>query len=201
MRSPCAYTLLRAGTLARLPLRSSYPLAARIRGYSTPAVHADAVPLFINGHRQQSDPPFTFSITNPASQRIVGHASAASAADCASAVAAAHASFPAWERTPPPARRDVFLRAADILVQDAWRAKVMDAMAAEIDAAPFWAEFNWRGAVDALRATAGLVTELAGRAYPSACVPGAQVFEQKRAMGVMCVFASRTRGSQRADAW
>lgn len=169
------------------PSRSIVISSERLRKrlYSTNTQHP--VPLIINGARRPAENNATFPVTNPASQSQTGASSAASPADCIAAADAANAAFSAWEKTPPAARRDVFLRAADVLARPEWRDRVVGTMSAEVDASKFWAEFNWMEAIDALRTTAGLVGELAGRAYASTIVPGAQVLEQKRAMGVMCV--------------
>lgn len=173
-------------TMAHLLPRLPKPRLGALRAYSTQL--SNAVPLVIHGTYQSSSDGSTFTVTNPRTLSPIGTSAAASSADCLSAIRSADAAYAAWEATPPTARRDIFLRAADVLAQPAWRERVLETMHAETDASEFWVDFNWKGAVGALRTTAGLVNELAGRAYKSAIVPGAQVLEQKRAMGVMYVF-------------
>lgn len=71
------------------------------------------VPLLVNGREITTST--TFPVISPASHTQIWSASSASLDDVKSAIEAAQAAFPAWARTKPAARRDIFLKAADIV--------------------------------------------------------------------------------------
>lgn len=71
------------------------------------------IPLQINGAETITDT--TFDVIDPTSESPVWKCSSASVEDARNAVKAAQAAFPAWAKKSPSARRDIFLKAADIL--------------------------------------------------------------------------------------
>jgi acyl-CoA reductase-like NAD-dependent aldehyde dehydrogenase len=73
---------------------------------------AYTVPLLING--KEISTSTTFPVTSPGSHKQIWSASSASLEDVKSAIDAAQAAFPTWAKTKPAARRDIFLKAADI---------------------------------------------------------------------------------------
>ena len=73
-----------------------------------------AVPLIIGGKDVLGGR--TFTVQNPAGGEC-WKAAGASAEDARNAVEAAQAALPAWAKTKPAARRDMFLRAADIFAK------------------------------------------------------------------------------------
>ncbi|KAI0821828.1 aldehyde dehydrogenase [Trametes gibbosa] len=145
-------------------------------------------PLFIDGEWRPSSTGATFDVRNPNTDAVVSTASSASAEDCAAAVEAATRAFPAWERSPLPYRRDLLLKAADILASDEFRARVMDAVGEETSATAETVVYNHASPVNELRAFAGAVAQLKGEAYVSN-LAGGQVFSQRRAMGVILSMA------------
>ena len=58
-----------------------------------------------------------FDLISPGTGNTLYKASSASVDDCNAAVAAAEKAFPAWSKTKPGFRRDLFLKAADELVR------------------------------------------------------------------------------------
>jgi acyl-CoA reductase-like NAD-dependent aldehyde dehydrogenase len=72
------------------------------------------VPLIIGGKDTQGSNIFV--VKNP-DGKAVWEATGASVNDAVKAVEAAEAALPAWAATKPAARRDIFLRAADIFSQ------------------------------------------------------------------------------------
>ncbi|KAF1968001.1 salicylaldehyde dehydrogenase [Bimuria novae-zelandiae CBS 107.79] len=70
------------------------------------------VPLLINGKEVTTST--TFPVTSPSSHKQIWSAASASLEDVKNAVDAAQAAFPAWSKTKPAARRDIFLKASDI---------------------------------------------------------------------------------------
>ncbi|KAH9848740.1 aldehyde dehydrogenase [Lenzites betulinus] len=145
-------------------------------------------PLFIDGEWRSSSTGATFDVRNPNTGAVVGTASAASAADCAAAVDAAARAFPTWEQTPLSYRRDILLKAADILATDEYRVRVMDAIGEETSATAETVVYNHTAPVNELRAFAGAVAQLKGETFVSG-FPGGQVFSQRRAMGVILSMA------------
>lgn len=71
------------------------------------------VPLQINGAEIITDT--TFDVVDPATGSTVWKCSSASIEHARDAAQAAQAAFPAWAKKNPTARRDILLKAADIL--------------------------------------------------------------------------------------
>jgi acyl-CoA reductase-like NAD-dependent aldehyde dehydrogenase len=70
------------------------------------------VPLLINGKEVVTST--TFPVISPSSHKQIWASSAASLDEVQSAISAAQAAFKPWAKTKPSARRDIFLKAADI---------------------------------------------------------------------------------------
>ncbi len=77
----------------------------------TPIVH------FINGQRSAARSERAQDVFNPATGAVTGRVSLASAADVATAVAAAQAAFPAWADTPPIRRARVMFKFLELVNQ------------------------------------------------------------------------------------
>ena len=75
------------------------------------AKHFDTVPLIIDGEDVVG--PNSFTVHNPAGGDL-WQAAGASLKEVTRAVESAQAAFPAWSRSKPATRRDIFLKAADI---------------------------------------------------------------------------------------
>jgi len=144
-------------------------------------------PLYINGKFVPSSNGETFPVRNPYSGEIVGESASASSADCKAAVEAAAEALKTWETSSMATRRDIFLRAAELVKTDKYRDKIVKSNLEETAAAEYWGMYNWKTASSSLRTQAGLVDQLRGEFYPSATVPGADVITERRAMGVVFV--------------
>lgn len=72
----------------------------------------NTVPLIIGGKDVVGSE--IFSVVNPADGKEVWKAGGASVETAVQAVESAAAAFPAWSKTKPAIRRDIFLRAADV---------------------------------------------------------------------------------------
>lgn len=140
-------------------------------------------PLFIDGEWRPASTGATFDVRNPTSGKVVGTAANASAADCVAAVEAAARAFPSWEQTPITVRRDVFLRAADILEKE-YRERCAQDPLNEVSMTPDMLFANYHGQIAYLRNYAGMITDLKGEIFP-AVIPGGQVFAQRRPIGVV----------------
>ena len=71
------------------------------------------VPLIINGKEETG--PATFDVVSPYTNKTCWTATSASPKDAIRAVEAAQAAFPEWSKRKPTVRRDILLKAADIL--------------------------------------------------------------------------------------
>ena len=72
---------------------------------------------FINGAWRAASDGGTFTSVNPAEESCVAQVAAGTAADVDAAAAAAKAAFPAWRKTPAPARGEILYRAAQLLTE------------------------------------------------------------------------------------
>jgi acyl-CoA reductase-like NAD-dependent aldehyde dehydrogenase len=72
------------------------------------------IPLIINNESVVTDT--IFDVYNPATGKVVDRCASASVDDANRAVVAAKAAFPAWSKTKPYDRRDILMRAADIML-------------------------------------------------------------------------------------
>lgn len=140
--------------------------------------------LYINGHYVSASDGETFQVRNPYSGLVVGTAASASSKDCTAAIEAASKAFVSWEYSTLNERRNLFLKAADIVATDKYRTSIQGAIQQETSGDDNWGTFNWRSVTEFLRTQAGMVDQLRGEVYQSASVPGAQVVAQRRAMGV-----------------
>ncbi|KAK7687830.1 hypothetical protein QCA50_009049 [Cerrena zonata] len=146
-------------------------------------------PLLINGQFRPASDGRTFETINAYSKKVVGRAAAATSQDCLDAVETAAKAFETWEQTPLMQRRDVFLKAADLMSTEKWQKKVLVTMKDEVSAVdPMLVFFNIPAVVGMLRHTAGLISHLKGETFPSD-VPGGHVVSQRRGLGVVLAIA------------
>ncbi|KAG6829246.1 hypothetical protein H0H87_012150 [Tephrocybe sp. NHM501043] len=147
---------------------------------------AHLTPLFINGQQKLTDS--TFDVVNPASGTVVGQSANASREDCQAAVDAAASAFKTWEHSSVAERRAVFLKAAEFVATDKYKALVKETIQAETAGSEMWCTFNWNVANNILRTAAGLVGDLKGDILPSV-VPGGKLEVHRRAIGVILSIA------------
>ncbi|EON67329.1 hypothetical protein W97_06582 [Coniosporium apollinis CBS 100218] len=139
------------------------------------------VPLLINGKEVTTDT--TFAVTSPASDKPLWQSASSSKFDALSAVSAAAAAFSAWSKTKPAFRRDIFLRAADILDKRAAEcAEYMDQETGSVDA--FSKGFNIPVAAEMVRDIAGRISGVMG-AIPTCAVEGTSALVLKEPYGVV----------------
>jgi len=146
--------------------------------------------LYIDGEFVPSSSGETFEVRNPYTGDVVGLSASASSADCKAAIDAAAKAFKTWEHSSLNERRNIFLKAADLIMSDKYQRKVLDAIQQETSAAAYMTALNGAPAASVIRAQLGMLDSLKGEIYPSGTVPGAQAISQRRAMGVMSVFPS-----------
>ncbi len=140
------------------------------------------VHLLIDGKTSPASSGATFERRNPLSETLVTRAAAATVADARAAVDAAAAAFVTWSRTGPGERRQLLLRAAEVLASK--QALFIEAMAAETGASGMWAGFNVHLAAGMLQEAASLTTQINGEVIPSN-VPGSLAMALRQPAGVV----------------
>ncbi|KAK4497626.1 hypothetical protein PRZ48_010279 [Zasmidium cellare] len=111
------------------------------------------IPLWRDG--QQVKTSNSFDIVSPLTDKVLYKSSGASAEDASTAIAAAEKAFPAWSKTKPGFRRDLFLRAAEELVRrkdDLWHFCSTETGSTE----PYF-DFDFNDALESLKSCAGLI--------------------------------------------
>ncbi|PLB50751.1 aldehyde dehydrogenase family protein [Aspergillus steynii IBT 23096] len=144
---------------------------------SAPAV----IPLVING--KEEIPDSTFDVISPYTNERCWATASASPQDAIRAVEAADAAFPAWSQTKPTVRRDILLKAADLLESRLEQnAEFMRTeMGADVGASQF---FIVPLGIRMLRDIAGRITSICG-SVPVVEEEGQSAIVYKEPMGVI----------------
>jgi acyl-CoA reductase-like NAD-dependent aldehyde dehydrogenase len=121
--------------------------------------------LLIGGESVPAADGRFFHRVNPVSGNAVTKSSASGLNDVEAAVKAAVDAFPAWAATGPGKRRELLLRAADVLV--AHQREFIDSMIAETGSTEGWAGFNVAFGASVLREAASMTTQISGEIIPS----------------------------------
>ncbi|KAJ7042781.1 Aldehyde/histidinol dehydrogenase [Mycena alexandri] len=146
---------------------------------------APFTPLFIDGQQVPASDNGTFNVYNISTSTVVGISASASSADCTAAVEAAGRAFKTWEKTTPYARRDIFLKAADLASSAGWRDLIIQATMEEMNSSLAWAAGQHMEAAPLIRTIASFANDLTGKTFMSSSVPGLQCVMEQRAMGVI----------------
>ncbi|KAG6899940.1 hypothetical protein C0993_005062 [Termitomyces sp. T159_Od127] len=147
---------------------------------------AHLTPLFIGGEAKLS--VSTFDVINPASGLTVGKSANASREDCQAAVDDAARAFQKWEHSTIAERRNILLKAAELVVTDKYKNKILEAIQIETAASPAWCTYNWIATTNNLRTSIGFVGELHGQILPS-IIPDGKLEVHRRAIGVILSIA------------
>ncbi|CCF32430.1 aldehyde dehydrogenase [Colletotrichum higginsianum] len=139
------------------------------------------IPLVINGKDVVTET--TFPKVGPLENKQIWTASAASEADAIAAADAAQAAFPAWSKTKPSRRRDIFLRAADIM--DKRRVELGEYMRQEVGANQGYQDFILGLAIEGLKDTAGKIADACTGSVPDSIHDGMRAIVYKRPYGVV----------------
>ncbi|KAI0161263.1 Aldehyde/histidinol dehydrogenase [Xylariaceae sp. FL1272] len=144
---------------------------------------AEQQQLFIDGEHCPSSDGATFSVNNPMTGKHIYDCSAATQSDYARAIDSASEAFKTWSTTSPTTRRQVFLKAADIL-EGYIKGDAPSILSSEISATNSWVKVNIFATVGVFRESAGLVTHIKGEIVP-ADRPGTTLLVQREAIGVI----------------
>ena len=113
---------------------------------------------------------------------LYARVAAGTPADITRAAGAAQAAFPAWSAMGAFERREIFIRAADVMAGRGEEA--ITALARETGASRLFAEFNLAFCVQVLREAAAAITRPAGELLPTS-IPGAYSLAQRVPVGVV----------------
>jgi acyl-CoA reductase-like NAD-dependent aldehyde dehydrogenase len=138
------------------------------------------IPLLING--KETITSTTFDVTSPDSGEVLWHCSNASKDDALRAVESAQAAFPSWSRTVPSERRNILLRAADILERRG--DEIVRYVMAETGSVASFAEANISSSADGLRDIAGRISSVHGE-IPTIADPGSSALIIREPYGVI----------------
>jgi len=119
------------------------------------------IPLWINGAAQPiSSPASLFPVISSVQDKALHHAVSATPDDAKAAVDSAATAFRTWRLTAPSYRRDLLLKAADVLKRRAQ--ELIAAQVAETSCPLEFAGLNARSAVLYVKEIAAATTELRG---------------------------------------
>lgn len=142
------------------------------------------VPLLINGKDVVA--ARTFDVTNPATGKVVHPCSSASEQDALAAVDAAAKALPAWKAMVPTKRRDIFLKAAEVMERR--RDELATTMVEEVGVPRQWADFNISVARDLILDVAGRLVTIEGT-IPTPQDPNTGALVVKEPFGVILAIA------------
>ncbi|KAH8664740.1 putative aldehyde dehydrogenase [Xylariales sp. PMI_506] len=138
------------------------------------------VPLIINGKDVETG--VTFPLISPTTNKEAYACSAATSQHIKDVVDAAHKAFPAWAKTKPSHRRDIFLQAADIITRRS--EELGEYMYTEIGANRFYKDFILGLAIEGLKDTAGRIAGAVTGFVPESIHEGTRAMVWKRPYGV-----------------
>lgn len=117
------------------------------------------VPLIINGHMVYSEN--TFDVIGPRTGEVIHRSSNGSVTDAQNAIAAGAEAVTSWSQSTPSQRRDLFLKAANVL--EARAAELKRFMIEETGSDGTWADFNLHHSKECLLDCAGRISGIEGR--------------------------------------
>lgn len=141
---------------------------------------ATAVPLVIGGKDVHTSE--TFDVVSPGTGQPLHKSSSAGVAEATAAVDAAAQAFPGWSGTHVSERRDILLKAAQVMKARADELKT--AVVQETGADPRWADANMRIASENVLHAASHLVNLDGR-MPVMANPDRQALTVKEPYGVI----------------
>ncbi|RMZ84306.1 hypothetical protein DV738_g507, partial [Chaetothyriales sp. CBS 135597] len=152
------------------------------RGLSTSPYHVSGtLPLIIGGKEVFTEK--TFPVISPLTGKEVWTSSAASRKEAIAAAEAAHKAFPAWSKTKPAERRDIFLRTAAVIERR--REEFNYIINQEIGASEFFQDFMLALSIEGLKDTAGKIADAVQGQVPVSIHDGMKAIIYKVPYGVV----------------
>ncbi|ABQ71659.1 aldehyde dehydrogenase (plasmid) [Rhizorhabdus wittichii RW1] len=128
----------------------------------------------------------TFDRASPLTGQTVSQGCAMTVADATAACDRASAAQPAWAALGPNARRNILMRAADLLAERG--PSIMETETSEVGAGAPWANFDIAHGCGTLREAAAMTTQVGGETIPSD-KPGMLAMTIRTPVGVVLGFA------------
>ncbi|KAL1900295.1 hypothetical protein Sste5346_002606 [Sporothrix stenoceras] len=144
---------------------------------------SEPLQLYIAGQHVASESSNTFPVMNPMTGEAVYQCASASPADYATAIDEAYTAYQSWSRLGPSARRNVLLKAADIM-ESYLDKDAVDILSAEVSATRSWVKANIMSTAGVFRENAALATHIKGEIVP-ADRPGTTILVNREAVGVV----------------
>ncbi|KAJ8126252.1 hypothetical protein O1611_g7387 [Lasiodiplodia mahajangana] len=138
------------------------------------------VPMIIDGEERLTNN--TFDVFNPSDNLKCHDSVAATPDDARAAVDAAAKALASWRQSTPSTRRDILLKAAEIMNND--REKLAEYMEVETGSSDIWTQFNLNNAIDLLKDVAGRVSAILG-SVPALSNPNMKAMIVKEPFGVV----------------
>src|SRR6202020_923050 len=123
---------------------------------------------------------------SPWDGQVYARVAAGTPADITRAADAAEAAFPSWSNMGAFERREIFLRAADVMAKRGGEATA--ALAKETGASRVFAGFNLAFCIQVLREAAAAITRPVGELLPTS-IPGAYSMAQRIPLGVVAAIS------------
>ncbi|KIX99647.1 uncharacterized protein Z520_04282 [Fonsecaea multimorphosa CBS 102226] len=142
-------SLITNGTSSDLSPHATNSISSSVSAFDS----SSTIPLWLDGNEVKCSD--TFDVVSPVDHQILYKCSSASEDDATRAVLAAEKAFKSWSKTKPDTRRDIFLRAADLLEQ---RSKELHHYSrTEMGMAEMVSKLELGLAINACRCVAGLI--------------------------------------------
>ena len=141
---------------------------------------SSTIPLFLDGKEVTTST--TFDVISPVTNKKLYSCASANESDAEAAIASCAKAFPAWSKTKPAVRRDIFLRAAEGFAKrkdECWKY-----MQEETGSERPMFEFTYSIAIDACKDVAGLISTIQGSA-PTVAGEGTSAVVYKEPYGVV----------------
>jgi acyl-CoA reductase-like NAD-dependent aldehyde dehydrogenase len=138
--------------------------------------------LLIGGKRVPASSGEWADDVSPWDGEVYARVAAGKPEDITRAAEAAQAAFPAWSTLGAFERREIFLKAADVMADR--REDAIAALAGETGASRLFSEFNVAGCIQVLREAAAAITRPMGELLPTS-IPGAYSIAQRVPFGVV----------------
>ncbi|PFH61047.1 hypothetical protein XA68_18364 [Ophiocordyceps unilateralis] len=173
-----------------MALASTTRLSRRaLSGQRSPATRramSSVVPLIINGRDVETST--TFPVTSPLTNQHIWTMSCASEKHVQEAVQNAHEAFENWSCWKAAQRRDLFLRAADVMARR--RDELAGYMREEIGSDSDFEDLVLGLSLDSLKDTAGRIGRAVEGSLPESIVPGMRAMVCKKPYGVILGIAA-----------
>lgn len=151
---------------------------------STFADGTATIPLIIDGELLITDK--TFDVVSPVTGKLVHRCCGASSTTVQAAVDAASRALKEWRQSTPGHRRNIFLRAAQVMEKR--RGELAQCMMLETGASQEWADFNVDTAIELILDIAGRIATIEG-SVPQCQDPGITAIVLKQPFGVVLAIA------------